>query len=242
MRICVHNSTQIDRSALRPITNLRASSIKGCAGRIGAVPSSYGWQAVDRVCGGDAVHAAAFAFGLLRLVEVRNAAEDLARVQGEKVRLATQWRGMLEVNITRLIAMNVGSDPAVSATFKDEVPKTIARISETRKKLEALPLTEADRAQLKRIDDLRSAVLAQAKAIDERRAAGDLAGATALARGELIASSTPYFAALDEFVAMQERTVASTIEAMEASGRTLRAVLSVLLIVLLFGAASPPGG
>ncbi len=178
---------------------------------------------------------AAFAFGLLRLVEVRNAAEDLARVQGEKVRLATQWRGMLEVNITRLIAMNIGSDPAVSATFKDEVPKTIARISETRKKLEALPLTEADRAQLKRIDDLRSAVLVQARAIDERRAAGDLAGATALARGELIASSTPYFAALDEFVAMQERTVASTIEAMEASGRTLRAVLSALLIVLLFG-------
>jgi methyl-accepting chemotaxis protein len=174
-----------------------------------------------------------FAFGMLRLVEVRNTAEDLARVQGEKVRLATLWKGLVETNVTRVIASHAGADPAIEDLFRGLIPATVARISEVQKQLEALPMTEADRTLLKRIDAERQVVLAELKASRELKAAGRGAEAAARARGPFSAATVPYYAALDEFVALQEQGVQQTLATMAASGERLRIVLGAALAVVL---------
>jgi methyl-accepting chemotaxis protein len=174
-----------------------------------------------------------FAFGMLRLVEVRNTAEGLARVQGEKVRLATLWKGLVETNVTRVIASHAGADPAVEDLFKTLIPATVARISEVQKQLEALPMTEADRSLLKRIDAERQVVLAELKSTRELKAAGRGAEAAARARGPFSAATVPYYAALDEFVALQEQGVQQTLATMAASGERLRIVLGAALAVVL---------
>ena len=177
-----------------------------------------------------------FAFGMLRLVEVRHIAEDLARVQGEKVRLATLWKGLVETNATRVIASHASADPAIEVLFAELIPASVARIGDVQKQLEALPMTEADRALLKRIDAERQRVLAELKITRELKAAGRSTEAAARARGPFAASTVPYFAALDELVALQERGVQQTLAAMAASGERLRVVLgATLLFVLVAG-------
>jgi methyl-accepting chemotaxis protein len=177
-----------------------------------------------------------FAFGMLRLVEVRHIAEDLARVQGEKVRLATLWKGLVETNVTRVIASHASADPAIEVLFAELIPASVARIGDVQKQLEALPMTEADRALLKRIDAERQRVLAELKITRELKAAGRNTEAAARARGPFAASTVPYYAALDELVALQERGVQQTLAAMAASGERLRVVLgATLLFVLVAG-------
>ena len=176
-----------------------------------------------------------FAFGMLRLVEVRNTAESLARVQGEKLRLATLWKGLVETNVTRVIASHAGADPAVEALFKELIPATVARIGDVQKQLEALPMTPADRDQLKRIDADRQVVLAELKATRELKAAGRLAEAAARARGPFTAATVPYYAALDEFASLQERSVQQTLAEMAASGERLRVALGAALGFVLIG-------
>ncbi len=179
-----------------------------------------------------------FAFGASRLAAVRVAAEDLARVQGEKVRLATQWKGLVTTNVTRVQAANASTDPSVEVMFKDVIPQAVEEISKVQKALEAMPLDEEERGQLKRIDTERQKVLAELKRAKDLRAAGDLTGASAVARGAFTAATGPYYAELDAFVAIQQRHVTEAIEAMEADGNRLRWVLLGIVLVVTAGGAA----
>jgi methyl-accepting chemotaxis protein len=171
-----------------------------------------------------------FAFGAMRLSSVRVAAEDLAKVQGEKVRLATLWKGLVMTNVTRVQAANASTDPSVEAMFKDVIPKAVEEITQVQKALDAIPLDDEERAQLKRIDTERQKVLTELKRAKDLRAAGDLQGASTIARGPFTAATGPYYEELDRFVGIQQRHVKEAIDAMEADGERLRLVLIAIVL------------
>ena len=71
------------------------------------------------------------------------------------VQVTTELNGLTENNATRNQAIILSDGPAISTAFKDVITATANQVSELQKKMEAMPLTDADRSQLQKIADLR---------------------------------------------------------------------------------------
>ena len=94
-----------------------------------------------------------------------------------KLKAVQDWATMSELTITRATAAVLSKDPNVGIQFKDINDKAIAEITELKKQIEAMDLTEADRAQMTKIGELRATVLAAHKKSADLKAAGDDVGA-----------------------------------------------------------------
>jgi hypothetical protein len=98
--------------------------------------------------------------GLARSASILAEGRAQQQLAYKMVQVATRWNGLTETNATRNHAIIISNDPAISAAFKDAVTATSNEITEMQKQLEALPLTDADKAQLAKISDLRKNVIA----------------------------------------------------------------------------------
>jgi hypothetical protein len=97
--------------------------------------------------------------GLARSASILAEGRAQQQMAYKMVQVATRWNGLTETNATRNHAIIISNDPAIAAAFKDAVTATSNEISEMQKQLDALPLTDADKAQLAKISDLRKSVI-----------------------------------------------------------------------------------
>jgi len=74
----------------------------------------------------------------------------------EKIRASTQWARLVDVNITRSYAVVVAVDNGVAAAFKDEIAQSNKTTEELQAKIEALELSEADKAKIAEIKVARN--------------------------------------------------------------------------------------
>ncbi|MFZ5521791.1 MAG: methyl-accepting chemotaxis protein [Pseudomonadota bacterium] len=132
-------------------------------------------------------------------------AEAKMELAATKLRTVQQWASMSEVAVTRATASVISADPAVGAAFKDINAKDIARITELKKQIEALPLTDDERAQMRRIAELRTAVLDADKRAKAAKAAGDVEGSMRELNGAFLPAVEIYSKALHQFADSQEQ-------------------------------------
>jgi methyl-accepting chemotaxis protein len=123
------------------------------------------------------------------------------------VQVATRWSGLTETNATRNHAIIVSSEAAISAAFKDAITATSNEITEMQKQLDALPLTDADKAQLAKISDLRKSVIALREKARAARTDGKADEALQILNSQYLPAMAAYIGAQKELVKMQEQRV-----------------------------------
>ena len=123
------------------------------------------------------------------------------------VQVATRWNGLTETNATRNHAIIISSDPAIPAAFKDAVTATSNEITEMQKQLDALPLTDADKAQLAKIVELRKAVISLREKARAARADGKADEALQILNTQYLPAMAAYIGGQKQLVKMQEQRV-----------------------------------
>jgi methyl-accepting chemotaxis protein len=159
----------------------------------------------------------------------------------EMAQISSQWTGMTQTNAVRNQAIVLSGEAAVSAAFKDQVSATSAQITELQKKLDAMPMTEADKAHLKKTAELRKTVIDYREVIRKQKADGQGDEAMQTMNGKYMPAMTAYIASQQEFVKMQTQRV-SEVQAETEQRRTANTTLIVLglgviVAVIMFGTA-----
>jgi methyl-accepting chemotaxis protein len=174
------------------------------------------------------------AFSAWRSAEVTARSDVALKVMEDKQRKAAQWSALVAANVTRVQATALASSMVLDAAFKPAITENIARIGELQSAIEALPLSEADRALLATIAKQREEVLASLKRINELKGQSDMDGAMAEAEGRFLPLSMPYLKSLTGFVELQERqqTEARAIFARERAVTVTFAGAGLLLVVV----------
>jgi len=135
-------------------------------------------------------------------------ADAVTRELATRVESALKWQGLTETNAARTQAMIVSSDPAVEAEFKDVIAATSAQIGQVQKSLEAMDLTEADKAQLAKIAAARSAMLDLRKKATQMKSEGRNDEAIALVKQSYNPAVAAYLQSLRDFVDLQQKYAA----------------------------------
>ena len=133
-------------------------------------------------------------------------AEGRARqdVAFQLVQVTTQWNGLTETNAVRNQAMILSGEASVSAAFKEAVTATSDQITVLQKKLESMPITEADRTQLAKIASLRKPVIELRDKARKARADGNMDEALKIMNAQYLPAMGLYIASQKELVKMQE--------------------------------------
>jgi methyl-accepting chemotaxis protein len=171
--------------------------------------------------------------GLIRSASILAEGRAQQQVAYKMVQVATRWNGLTETNAARNLAMIVSSDPEISATFKGPVDATTKEISEMQKQLDALPLTEADKAQLQKIGDLRKTVISTREKARAARAEGKADEAIQIRNAQFLPALASYINAQKELVRMQEKRVEDVQELTESRRQANSIGILVGLVVIV---------
>ncbi len=156
----------------------------------------------------------------------------------ELVQLTTRWTGLNETNAVRNQALILSGDPAIAAAFKEAVTATSAQITELQKKLEASPLTDADRAMLEKISGLRKTVIDARDKARKAKDDGKTPEAVQIMEAQYLPSMATYLGAQRELVKMQEQRVLDSQQETEQRRVTnstgILLGLAVIMIIIFF--------
>ena len=147
------------------------------------------------------------ALGLGRSSRILGEGRAKLEIASELLQVASQWKGLSQTNAVRNHALMLSNDPAVAAAFKSDIAKTTEQISELQKRLEAMPLSEADRQQLKKIAELRTQMIDVRKRAQAARAEDKADEALSLLNTAYLPSMKSYLDAQEELVQMQKRRI-----------------------------------
>nr|WP_295774748.1 methyl-accepting chemotaxis protein [Rhodoferax sp.] len=179
--------------------------------------------------------------GLTRSASILGEGRAQQMVAYQMVQVATRWNGLTETNATRNQAIIASSDPVIAATFKDAVTATTNEISVMQKQLESLPLTDADKAQLQKIADLRKSVIAFREKARTARTDGKADDAVQILNSQYLPAMTSYIGAQKELVKMQEQRVldvqADTESRRQANSMGILVGLAVVVGLIATGTA-----
>ena len=167
-------------------------------------------------------------------------ADEVLGRMSEKTVIATEWAGLTETNVTRVQASILSTDPSIDQLYKDIIPVGVASISALQKRLDAMPMNDAEKAQLQKIAGLRQAVLGSLAKANEMKKNGDAAGAVAEISARFNPAVPPYVAALREFAQLQttmQGEAQARFSAERASNLTMASLqIGVLILGIITGA------
>jgi len=146
-------------------------------------------------------------FSGYRSAKVQAQADAVIKDASSRVEAAIRWTGLTETNAARTQALIVSNDPAVEAEFKDAIAATSAQISEVQKSLEAMALSDADKAQMGKIAAARKTMIdlrGQARKLKEQ---GQHDQAVALVTQQYNPAVAAYLQALRDFVKLQQQAM-----------------------------------
>ena len=173
--------------------------------------------------------------GLLRSAAIQAEGRETQMVATTMVQLTTEWNGLTQTNSVRNQAMMLSSDPVITAAFKEAVNTTTTQISELQKKLDASPLTDADKAMLQKIAGLRQTVIDTRNKARQVRADGKPDEAVQIMNTQYMPATAAYIGAQKELVKMQEQRVAQSVEQTEQRriNNTIGILLGLAVVVAL---------
>ena len=168
-------------------------------------------------------------FAAVRAGQTQARADKLLGEADHKIGIATRWVNLTEAAVQRAIINAVAADPAVSEKLDSANKAAIAKITELQKELADTTQGDAEKAQMQKIADARKAVLDYSAKITALKAAGDVAGARALAGGPFTAATVPYLEALQGFVKLHEAAGRSAREQV-AQDRQFTLVVAAIVV------------
>ncbi|MES2583215.1 MAG: methyl-accepting chemotaxis protein [Pseudomonadota bacterium] len=178
--------------------------------------------------------------GLVRSAGILAEGRAQQMVAYQMVQVTTRWNGLTETNASRTHAILISSDPAVPAAFKEAVAGTSKEISEMQKQLDALPLTDADKAQLQKIADLRKAMITLREKANAVKTEGKQDEVMQILSAQYLPAMASYIAAQKELVKMQEQRVVDVQAETESRRQTnsMGIIVGLLVVVALICAGT----
>lgn len=143
--------------------------------------------------------------GLLRSANILSEGRAKQSQMEELVQISTEWNGLTMTNAARNQAIMLAEGNAVNESFKEPINATSAQISELQKKIEGMPLTEADKAQMKKIGDLRKSVIELRTKARDAKTGGNPDEALKIMNGQYLPAMSAYIAAQKEMVELQKK-------------------------------------
>ncbi len=154
---------------------------------------------------------------------------------------AQLWSSLTTGAVLRVQASLISSDPLVNDTFKADITAAVERITKVQKDIQAMALTEEDKALMAKIAELRKTVTAASTKATELKTAGNLDAAREQLKSQFNPAVTAYLGALNEFVALQDKLKADeqqVLNAQRSSAVTIAwSVTVAIVLLLLLGAA-----
>ena len=145
-------------------------------------------------------------FSAYRSAKVQAQADAVIKEATARVEAAIRWTGLTETNAARTQALIVSNDPAVEAEFKDDIAATSAQISEVQKSLEAMALSDADKAQMGKIAAARKAMIDLRVQARKLKTDGNHDEAVKLVTQQFNPAVAAYLQTLRNFVKMQPQS------------------------------------
>ncbi len=173
--------------------------------------------------------------GLMRSSAILSEGRDKQHTAEDLVQITTEWNGLTMTNAARTTAVLMSQGNAIGDAFKDPIAATTAKVSELQKKIEDMPLGDDDKAQMKKIADLRKAMIAVREKAREAKKAGDEAGAAQMLTAEFEPAMTAYIAGQRQMVDLQKQhleAIKAEVESRRANN-TLGILISLGVIVVI---------
>ncbi len=165
--------------------------------------------------------------------------DEVASLHVTKVGEVANWVGLIETNVTRVVASAVSSDPAVDALYHDQIPRTVDEISAIQKKIEGMTMSDASRALFSRIGEERKVVLDSLAKVRAAKKAGDDAAAVQEVNAVTVPAASKYVKSLREFSALQvtdfDNVKKEFAAQRESSALFARLMVLTLIVILLTG-------
>jgi methyl-accepting chemotaxis protein len=179
--------------------------------------------------------------GLVRSAGILAEGRAKQAISQELVQIATEWNGLTTANAARTQAVLMADNPAIPESFKDVIAATSATISGLQKRLDAMPLTAADDAQLAKIADARKAMIAEREKARKVKADGNAEEALRMLSAQYLPAMDRYLEAQKELVELQKRELAATATATEekrvANTNGILVGLAVIIAAIFSGTA-----
>ena len=145
--------------------------------------------------------------GLMRNASILAEGRAKQAISVDLVQISTEWSGLTQTNAARTQAILMSEDASMEEVFKDAIAATTAQISALQKKIEDMPLTDADKAQMKKIADARQKMIGARNKARDIKKGGDAAGALQFLKAEYLPAMAQYIEAQKEMVELQKAQV-----------------------------------
>ena len=121
---------------------------------------------------------------------------------------AAHWAALTKTNAVRTLAVVLSTDPSVGKEFSPTIAATSEQISKVQKSLEAAQLTEADKAQMARIAQLRGDMMQLRQQVMKLKEAGQVEQSVQTVQTAYKPVVDKYLEGLQAFVDMQSAAMA----------------------------------
>ncbi|SFU75606.1 HAMP domain-containing protein [Paenacidovorax caeni] len=178
--------------------------------------------------------------GLLsHLLDLNDEAAHAAQLSEERITLAVRWRGMVALDVHRIVVQMGTSDTALAERLLKE--SNTQAITELQSKVTALVSSTEGKAQLDRIGAARSQALEVIRQAAALRSQGDVSAATALVNDKLQPLVTAYVGELDNFIQLQERRRDEAAQRTQAQRQRALWISLAVCVVVVLGALALSG-
>ena len=160
-------------------------------------------------------------------------ADAVTRELATRLASALKWQGLTETNAARTQAMIVSSDPALEAEFKEHIAATSAQISEVQKSLEAMELSDADKAQMGKIAAARKAMIDLRVQARKLKTDGNHDEAVKLVTQQYNPAVAAYLQTLRDFVKMQPQSSVDRQQQLEGERMVTVQLAGAMVLLLL---------
>jgi len=147
-------------------------------------------------------------FATQRSAGVQSRADKAFDVQNQKMALSLQWGGLVETQLTRIMATAATPDTAIDELFKTQIPATSQKITDIQKQMEDAGLSAPEKTLFDRIAEERKVALASLGKIRQLKSSGDQASAAAELKANLQPGVDKYVKSLQEFSEEQKKAFA----------------------------------
>ncbi len=171
--------------------------------------------------------------GLVRSASILGEGRAKQAIFQELLQISTEWNGMTTANAARGQAVLMAENPAIPDAFKETIASTTAQISELQKKIEGMPLTDADKAQMGKIADARKTMIEEREKARAVKTAGDSVEALRLLKAQYMPAMDRYIAEQKAMVELQKRqlTESAVLTESRRSSNTMGILVGLAVIV-----------
>ncbi|GGY10222.1 HAMP domain-containing protein [Massilia dura] len=179
------------------------------------------------------------AIALWRLDDVAQATRNMMASPLAKERMISDWYTNIDSAVRRTTAIAKSADPSLAAYFADESKGSSSRSSELQKKIEALLVTDEEKALFAKIMDQRKVYLSSRDQVAKLKAAGQLEEGARIFESVFVPGAARYQELVKDLLALERARIDETGAEIDAINERSRALVGTLaLLALVFGSAS----